>query len=198
MKPKIVFFLFIFLLVNFALAEDGCYAQKRQNSDLQVGVDVSGILKIHHFDSRPIKPHTLVWSRTAAVDFYDFQEKEIISFFSSPYDNWRLEKAFSDQDDDEIRYFMVDPEEIIVPKKILITEKGFEPIEIKVKTNYPVIWKNQRLATKSLVYGVREIFGMKSGMINPGENFTWQFSEPGIYTYVDAVVLGRVGRIVVQ
>jgi plastocyanin len=39
---------------------------------------------------------------------------------------------------------------------------------------------------------------MKSPMIHPGENFTWTFSRPGVYTYVDAVVLGTVGKIIVQ
>lgn len=136
----------------------------------------------------------LLVSLVSAENLCSFQERNNF-WFNSPFDKLVMPKPDFEKPK---TFFLVEQEEVIVPKKILITEKGFEPKEIKVKANYPVVWKNERKQTGSLVYGVREISGMKSGMISFGENFTWRFSEPGVYTYVDAVVLGRVGRIVVQ
>ena len=82
--------------------------------------------------------------------------------------------------------------------KIIITENiiRFEPVTINI--NQEIIWKNEQEKLQALVYGVREISGMKSGFIQPGESFTWQFSEPGEYTYVDSVVIGRMGKIIVN
>lgn len=81
---------------------------------------------------------------------------------------------------------------------ILITEKGFEPREIQVKVDQMVTWKNKRERLSALVLGVREISDLRSDFIRPEEYFSWSFPEPGEYTYVDGVVIGRVGHIVVK
>lgn len=120
--------------------------------------------------------------------------------FDSPFANFIFPKmpAPENKESPRIIVFQVLPEEIIPPKIVLITENGFEPKTVWVKANQTIVWKNGRKQTPALVYGVREISGMKSGYIFPAGNFSWNFLEPGVYTYVDAVVLGRVGRIVVQ
>lgn len=81
---------------------------------------------------------------------------------------------------------------------IFITENGFEPKEVEVKINQRVIWKNKRERLPALILGVREISEMKSVFFQPEEYFYWSFSEPGEYTYVDGVVIGRVGKIIVN
>ncbi len=95
----------------------------------------------------------------------------------------------------------VSEEKLIVvnePIEILITDEilRFEPVTVKV--NQPVIWKNEQEKLQVLLYGMREIFAMKSGFLEPGESFSWTFLEPGEYTYVDSVVIGRSGKILVE
>jgi len=80
---------------------------------------------------------------------------------------------------------------------IVIEDKGFNPPRIEVKVNQLVSWRNARERTKSLVYGLREISSMRSPMLNPGGSFTYSFSRPGRYTYVDSVVIGKVGEVIV-
>ena len=82
--------------------------------------------------------------------------------------------------------------------EILITKEGFEPKKIIIKVNQPLIWKNEQDRLSALVLGVREIYGVNSGLLEPGQKFEQGFSKPGVYTYVDGIVLGRVGKIVVQ
>ena len=81
---------------------------------------------------------------------------------------------------------------------ITITDNGFEPSEIFIFVNQPLIWDNQRYISKALVLGMREISEMKTNVLKPGESFIWEFSQPGEYTYVDGIVIGTVGKIVVQ
>ena len=82
-----------------------------------------------------------------------------------------------------------------VPIKII--ESGFEPKEIKIQKGQTIVWKNERKKVSSLVYGLREIIEMKSEFIHPGEEFSWTFNNRGEFTYVDAVMIGRVGKVIV-
>jgi len=88
--------------------------------------------------------------------------------------------------------------EDLAPIEILITKNDILIDSVNVKVNQPVIWKNEQRSLQALIYGMREISGMRSGFIEPGESFTWEFSEPGEYVYVDSVVIGRTGKIVVN
>jgi plastocyanin len=81
---------------------------------------------------------------------------------------------------------------------ISITKNGFYPSELKINVNQQVIWKNNNKFIKTKVIGVREVYPMKSDFLNPGDEFSWTFSSPGEFTYVDGVVIGRVGKIIVQ
>jgi plastocyanin len=81
--------------------------------------------------------------------------------------------------------------------KINITETGFIPSSVLVDKGQKVIWQNQRSKLPALIMGVREISGVRSGFIQPGETFVWEPSQQGKFTYVDGVVIGLEGKIVV-
>lgn len=110
-----------------------------------------------------------------------------------PYQEPNDEKINQEKPNHEKRNF-----EFSKVKYIEITDNGFEPIELEVNVNELVSWKNVRERTKSLIYGMREISSMRSPIIAPRESFTYSFSKPGKYTYVDSIVIGRVGRIIVK
>lgn len=78
--------------------------------------------------------------------------------------------------------------------EITITEKGFLPGKIKVKRNQTVIWRNEREKLPALILGVREISGIKKSLQH-GESFSYSFSKPGKYFYVDGIVIGYKGEV---
>ncbi|MBT4539835.1 hypothetical protein HOI26_05390 [Candidatus Woesearchaeota archaeon] len=81
---------------------------------------------------------------------------------------------------------------------VSITPEGFFPREIIVNPGDSVVWRNDRRYWESSVIGVRDLHMMQSEILSPGETFLWTFNEPGEYTYVDVIVLGYTGRIIVQ
>ena len=123
-----------------------------------------------------------------------------VFFFSTPYE--RIVNSYQDEIKKESAKIIVKGEKKDIknkfPQEIILTENIIRLESITVDVNQKVIWKNEQEKLQALVYGVREISGMKSGFIQPGESFTWQFSEPGEYTYVDSVVIGRMGKIIVN
>jgi len=80
--------------------------------------------------------------------------------------------------------------------EIIITEKGFKPEKVEVKVNQTVVWKNEREKLPVLIMGMREISGMKQH-IKLSDSFNYSFSKPGKYFYVDGIILGYKGEIVV-
>ena len=82
--------------------------------------------------------------------------------------------------------------------QVSIKRTYFDPKEIKVKVGQPVTWNNDRSNLQALLFGMREIHEMKSGFLYPGESFTWTFDKPGKYQYVDAIIIGISGKIVVE
>ncbi|HLC89206.1 MAG TPA: hypothetical protein VJG49_04160 [Candidatus Nanoarchaeia archaeon] len=92
----------------------------------------------------------------------------------------------------------VDSQKLAEVAEVLITQTGFEPKEITIKVNQKLVWKNEQDKLPALVLGVREIYELRSGLLEPGQEFIQVFSQPGEYTYVDGIVLGRVGKVVVQ
>ena len=84
------------------------------------------------------------------------------------------------------------------PMEIMVTEDGFEPEEVIVKVGQEVSWKNSRKYTAVLIRGMRKISNINSGFLNEGEEFRWTFSEKGRFTYVDGIVIGKTGIIVVE
>mgnify|MGYP006865137768 CR=1 FL=1 len=84
------------------------------------------------------------------------------------------------------------------PVEVVITQNGFEPQEVFVGVNQVLVWKNERPKLTALVLGVREISMVNSGVLESGMEFTQKFSEPGEYTYVDGIMIGRFGKVIVQ
>ena len=70
----------------------------------------------------------------------------------------------------------------------MIDEHTLSPLEIKVDQGQTIVWKNNRHNTPALIKGVREINHLDSGMIQPGESFSWEFLDVGKYSYVDVVI----------
>ncbi len=83
-------------------------------------------------------------------------------------------------------------------KTITIMEQGFTPKTLVIRQGETVKWINKRPHAKSLVHGVRELSGMRSPMLEENEIFTWKFDDKGTFVYVDSVVIGRIGKIIVQ
>lgn len=98
----------------------------------------------------------------------------------------------------EERLLVQEEERPLDPIYITVTEEGFFPEEVIVKRNQSIVWLNDRKKLTLLVLGLREIDDLDSDFLQPGESFSWQFSEKGVYTYVDGVMIGRVGKVVVQ
>ena len=89
---------------------------------------------------------------------------------------------------------------LVQPKltEIIISEEVFQFETVTINVGQKVVWKNGQKRLPVLLNGVREISAMKSGNLQSGDSFSWKFSKPGEYTYVDSVMIGRVGKIVVN
>tara|TARA_Y100000310_G_C20313201_1_gene637209 strand:- start:137 stop:610 length:474 start_codon:yes stop_codon:yes gene_type:complete len=94
--------------------------------------------------------------------------------------------------------------EVIKPKKekepavVLITEKGFQPQIVNVTVGQRIVWKNKQKTFNSMVAGVREADQMRSKTLGPNDHFIWNFSKPGTYDYVDVVIKGKTGKVIVK
>jgi plastocyanin len=86
----------------------------------------------------------------------------------------------------------------ITTKTILISEEGFKPQTLQVHQGETVQWINKRPLTKSILNGVRALSKMRSPMLEENEIFTWEFNTKGTFVYVDSVVIGRIGKIIVE
>ncbi len=81
---------------------------------------------------------------------------------------------------------------------VIIQKDSFSPSELMIQKGQTVQWTNQREKLTAIVLGLREVQAMKSGSLKPGESFQWTFEESGEFTYVDGVVIGLVGKVVVE
>jgi len=85
-------------------------------------------------------------------------------------------------------------EEIV---QIEVLEEGFSPKVVEISAGQTVIWMNKR-KTKTFIVGMRELDDMRSKFLEFGEVFSWRFDEPGTYTYVDSIVIGKTGKVIVK
>lgn len=92
---------------------------------------------------------------------------------------------------------VIKPEVKLEPAVILITEKGFEPQVLNITLGQIVVWKNKQKTFNSIVAGVREADQLRSKTLEPNDYFTWNFSKEGEYDYVDVVLIGRTGKVIV-
>jgi plastocyanin len=116
-----------------------------------------------------------------------FSQPEI--FFGSPFDSLVLVETEATVSN-----------KITLPEKVIVEvgAHGFSPEEVEVSLNQEITWINGREKIPYLLLGLREISSMKSQITGPGDSFTYSFSLPGEYTYVDAIVIGWVGKIIVH
>jgi plastocyanin len=93
---------------------------------------------------------------------------------------------------------------VVVPKQIgtktiLIQGRaGFDPAELAVKVNQPLVWRNQDARTLGLTFqkdGSRMFF--TSAILQEGEEWEHQFKEVGRYEYW-TVAYGVKGVVVVE
>tara|TARA_Y100000310_G_C20431617_1_gene691748 strand:- start:47 stop:520 length:474 start_codon:yes stop_codon:yes gene_type:complete len=84
------------------------------------------------------------------------------------------------------------------PVVVLITEKGFQPQIVNLSVGQRIVWKNKQTAFKAIIAGVREAEKMRSKTLEPNDFFTWNFSKAGEYNYVDVVIIGRTGKVIVK
>ncbi len=89
-------------------------------------------------------------------------------------------------------------EKNLVP--IIIGLKGFKflPPKVKVQVNQAVIWRNERDNLDAYIVGLRGISDLRSDVLSPGDEFNWTFNEPGEYQYVDMIIIGSLGNIIVK
>ena len=81
--------------------------------------------------------------------------------------------------------------------EVSITDKGLEPKIIEIEIGETVLWKNERVRTKAFLVGLRELNAMNSGFLEAGEVFSHKFEKRGKFTYVDNVIIGFTGRVIV-
>jgi len=82
--------------------------------------------------------------------------------------------------------------------EVLITDDGFIPKEVVINVGEEVLWRNKRTYTKTMITGMRELINMHSTILGPDEVFRWKFEQSGEFVYIDAVMIGRTGKVVVK
>ncbi|WP_128692965.1 hypothetical protein [Methanoculleus taiwanensis] len=78
---------------------------------------------------------------------------------------------------------------------VSIQDSGFNPASLEVPTGSMVVWTNEGSENQT-VTGIGLGNAFDSGLIAPGENFTWGFMTPGIYNYTSQTT-GASGNVVV-
>ena len=71
--------------------------------------------------------------------------------------------------------------------EVSFTDKGLIPRTLTIKAGDTVKWINARPRTKALLLGVQACNSIKSLMLNPGEEFSYQFNEPLRCEFIDGV-----------
>ncbi len=126
---------------------------------------------------------------------------DIKSFFYTPFskyfDNGSDLEDGDENQNDSLDLMEVD-KETLSPLTISLIDNKVALDEVKVKVNQPIIWKNDQKNTKSQIYGVREAIDIRSPLLNSGDSFKWVFNKSGRYSYVDVIVLGRSGVVIVE
>ena len=79
-----------------------------------------------------------------------------------------------------------------------ISKLGFSPEKLTVNVGDEVTWINKREKLDAFVIGLREINGMKSPFLQPGDEFSWTFDNIGKFTYSDGIVIGVTGMVIVE
>ena len=79
-----------------------------------------------------------------------------------------------------------------------MNDTGFTPEVITISQGATIEWRNERKKLSLLLLGVREIIDMKSPFVKSKSSFTYTFDNTGKFTYVDGVMIGQSGKIIVE
>jgi plastocyanin len=82
--------------------------------------------------------------------------------------------------------------------QVLFTMKGFEPSTLTISPGDEVIWTNSRSRTKAMLQGSRKYTGIKSKMLEPNETYSYTFTTPDNYVFIDAIMFSYVFRLTVE
>lgn len=133
----------------------------------------------------------------ASVEFFPYYDDNIFTaknIFTLP--SQEKDESYSTVLFDSFETEKID--EVKDTVEVQILKRDFDPKEITIKVGQSVTWENKRSKSQALLFGMREIYEMKSGFMEPGESFTWKFNKAGKYEYVDAIVIGMSGKIIVE
>ena len=83
---------------------------------------------------------------------------------------------------------------------VKMTANGFSPDKLYLKVGDTVIWENTRSGAinKAMIIGVRECSKTRSDFLNPGESFSWTFTEPMTCTIADGIMTTKESGIFVE
>ncbi len=81
---------------------------------------------------------------------------------------------------------------------VRVNDTGFTPEVITISQGATIEWRNERKKLSLLLLGVREIIDMKSPFVKSKSSFTYTFDNTGKFTYVDGVMIGQSGKIIVE
>ncbi len=106
-----------------------------------------------------------------------------------------------------LELFFSTPYDIVMPTPVLkssivhtieVQDGQIDLKTVEVGVNETVVWVNAQEKLPLFLIGVREIIGMRSPFLQPGEVFRKTFTEKGEFTYVDGIMIGRTGKIIVN
>ena len=80
---------------------------------------------------------------------------------------------------------------------VKLTEDGFEPVKLNVKSGDKVVWKNERSA-KAMILGTRKCRDVKSKIFESGESYEYTFIEKGRCDIVDGIMTTKSSVINVE
>ncbi|HLC52048.1 MAG TPA: hypothetical protein VJI98_02280 [Candidatus Nanoarchaeia archaeon] len=93
-------------------------------------------------------------------------------------------------------------EELVSPAvhTIKITETGFEPSAITIKTGDTVVWENVRSGrlNTALVVGTKQCVFIKSKLLKTGETFEKTFDEVDTCQFLDAVTNTQLVKVIIE
>jgi plastocyanin len=188
MRWLLIFFLVV--LVSLVQAEPFLFLNESNTPQIVVVPlmnDQKSVLKTNAIPQRvDFRIPPLFFSKNTT----DFPPVFFTSYFDSiiksqKQPNFLLESTLQFENDDKNVY-------------VFILENKFDPSFVEVSVGDTIVWINKRKKLNSFIIGMRELSGMKSKFLFPNDKFEWTFNKPGKYVYVDGIIIGLEGKIVVS
>jgi plastocyanin len=83
---------------------------------------------------------------------------------------------------------------------VLLENKGFNPSSLTIKVGDKVKWKVSRTGNfkNGMILGTQNCVGVKSKILNNGEEFEWEFKKAETCTFVDGIITTQVSKVIVE